>query len=467
MGNQANLVNVHGTGGVATTFVGGQVKTFQNFIATATLSGVLITGGTTGGISNLGALTISNCTITNNTSLFNGGVYNAGTMTMTNSKVTGNTAPQNGGGIYNTNSGSLYMANCLISGNSAVGKGGGIYNAGGLTVINTTVSGNSASGGGAGFYNTGNALLENSILYADTGSELVNTGNLTVNNSDIQTGWTGPGMHNLPANSNPDFDANLQLQTGSPCIDTGYNGYVYGSKDLAGKTRVIGGTVDMGAYENQGAIVLVYAPGPPAVVTAGVTLPTVVVDVEQNGSLTTLQDGTLVILTVDNAQVGSAVVSGGQAKFSNLVFNTTGHYSLIASDGNDGTVTQQFSVISGAPTFSLQFSGLPVGITAQQVLPEFGVELLSGGQIDTGNHSIISLYLDNTNTLLGTAQVGANNAGFALFNNIEFPTSGVHYIQARDTADSITLNSANIQVSAAAVISTLFFGPVPEQPRGE
>src|SRR6266496_4008304 len=42
---------------------------------------------------------------------------------------------------------------------------------------------------------------------------------------------------------------NLRLQSNSPCINTGDNAYVVGSTDLDGHSRIIFGTVDIGAYE--------------------------------------------------------------------------------------------------------------------------------------------------------------------------------------------------------------------------
>ena len=111
-------------------------------------------------------MTISNCTLSNNSTDNSGGaIHNAGTMIIANSILSGNSAVSSGGAIFNRSGSTLTVSNSTLSGNSATttaagtsfGSGGGIYsqNASVLTIVNSTLSGNSATNSGGGGVNNG------------------------------------------------------------------------------------------------------------------------------------------------------------------------------------------------------------------------------------------------------------------------------------------------------------------------
>jgi hypothetical protein len=96
-----------------------------------------------GAIYNAGVLTVNGCTLVNNQANLGGGIFNFGTMTVSGGNVSNNAA-RAGGGIFND--GTATVSGCTLSTNTAVNAGGGIYNAGtaaALTVLDSIFSSNS------------------------------------------------------------------------------------------------------------------------------------------------------------------------------------------------------------------------------------------------------------------------------------------------------------------------------------
>jgi hypothetical protein len=123
-----------------------------------------------GAIYNAGTLTVSASTVSNNsvgimsfeiTVGGNGGaIYNAATLKVSNSILSNNTANGfggteggYGGGIFNASKASAIVTGGSLTGNVAHGDGGGISNDGTMTLTGVTVSGNSTNGRGGGIFN--------------------------------------------------------------------------------------------------------------------------------------------------------------------------------------------------------------------------------------------------------------------------------------------------------------------------
>jgi hypothetical protein len=169
--------------------------------AQVTISGLTITGGSTGvdgggGIANEGTLTVTDSNFSGNTSVggFGGGIGNDGTLTVINSTFSGNLAAA-GGGIGND--GTLTVTDSNFSDNVGTdGIGGGIGSIGTLTVTNSTFSGNYGGFGGGIGNNGGPTTVTNSTFSANftqNGGGIANGGTLTLTNSTLSGNFAKDG----------------------------------------------------------------------------------------------------------------------------------------------------------------------------------------------------------------------------------------------------------------------------------
>jgi CSLREA domain-containing protein len=262
---------------------------------TVNISGVTISGGSLpfpdagggingGGISNSGALTITNSSISGNNAVNSGGIDNNGVVNLTNSVVANNHANNGaGGGIANNGCAfcgrALNINNSTITGNSALRFGGGISSNAPLTINNSTIAHNSAGEDGGGIYAplasvaSSASSLNGSIVAnnsAPAGPDIfgtVNSGdyNLVQNTSGASlTGThnitgTDPMLGPLAYYGGP-TETHILL-TGSPAIDQG-NNFSGATTDQRGVgfPRTVDGAIgnasggdgtDIGAFERQ------------------------------------------------------------------------------------------------------------------------------------------------------------------------------------------------------------------------
>jgi hypothetical protein len=211
----------------------------------AVLAGFTLTNGSAnqgGGVwCESTSAVLSNCVLTGNSAFGGGGAFDC---TLNNCTLTGNSASAGGGACGST------LNNCTLTGNSA---GGWAPNGGGgacdSTLNNCTLTDNSAFDGGGAY----SCTLNDCIVYFNSD---LNGGNYDTN-STLNYCCTTPMPTNGAGNitNAPRFvnyaGGNLRLQSNSPCINSGDNAYVTTTNDLDGNPRIVGGTVDIGAYEYQ------------------------------------------------------------------------------------------------------------------------------------------------------------------------------------------------------------------------
>jgi hypothetical protein len=232
--------------------------------SSAVLSGFTLTNGATRGAAgdpkgeqvgggaycSTASSVISNCVLTGNAAYFWGGGAIYGSL---NKCVIENNTAGSGGGTYLAK---LY--NCVVVGNAASGSGGGATRG---TLNNCTVCSNSAVSYGGGFDGSSDGTLNNCIVYFNSAPTNANYFRGSFNpNGSINYCCTIPYSTNGPGNitNDPAFvnaaAGDFHLQSNSPCLNAGNNGYVTGATDLDGNARIVNGVVDMGAYEYQGNV---------------------------------------------------------------------------------------------------------------------------------------------------------------------------------------------------------------------
>ena len=281
--SSTTMVNLGGltlTNGVTTASGGGIIQ----LCGTLRLTNVRISGNSASSVGGglyqyYGTSTLTNVTISGNTSNSGGGLYQYyGTSTLTNGTISGNTSSY-GGGLYQSH-GTSTLTNVVISGNTASGTqalGGGMFQGAGSTstLTNATIAGNTVSGSSSycgGVFQGGIMTLNNTIVARNTAGSVKDLGaggTLSASNNLIgdgtgQTALINDVGGNLVGTAagpiDPKFASmvgtdptqwNLRLRSDSAAVNSGDNAWVPPNitTDIAGELRIVGATVDMGAYE--------------------------------------------------------------------------------------------------------------------------------------------------------------------------------------------------------------------------
>lgn len=218
--------------------------------------------------------------IGNGGGFFNSGVTKAAPI-LTNVIISGNDAEETGGGFYcesEQNVAAPVLTNVLINGNSAHDGAGMIcysYENIAPVLTSVTIVGNKATDEGGGFACHsvgGNGIsspeIQNSVIWGNKSDKFPNIYNYGATASTVKAHYSfiegepaSVSAGNLDGTLNPTFvsaidadfapttEGDYQLSKTSPLINKGKNDFILLTEDLAGKVRIVDGTVDIGAYE--------------------------------------------------------------------------------------------------------------------------------------------------------------------------------------------------------------------------
>ena len=169
-------------------------------------------------------------------------------------------------GVIVEENGVLVATNCLVARNVAL-WGGGLKIFGKATLYNCTIVDNMANEGGGGVSVQSAAVLNayNTIIVGNTATSggndvhvhsggVANAYNTLSSYSSWKTGANNMSYDVLKPLFTNKATGDYTLVENSQAVDKGNNQYASTSVDLAGKARIVDGTVDVGAYEYQGRV---------------------------------------------------------------------------------------------------------------------------------------------------------------------------------------------------------------------
>ncbi len=239
--------------------------------------------GSGGGVFNSGDLTLTDVTVsTNSSGISGGGIDNAGTLTLNHSTVSNNNAANDGGGVMNEQAASLTITDSTIAFNTGM-SGAGIYDDSfaTLSVASSTISDNTGAGIAKNFDPFTNhtfAVVQDSTIANNLGSAVEAQGSVDFESDTIAgnqggiTFYTTGGIGNtiLADNGGANLvyfnfapNASLPASLGYNLSDDGGDGILTAPSDQTNTNPLLGPLQDNGGPTQTMALL----PGSPALGT--------------------------------------------------------------------------------------------------------------------------------------------------------------------------------------------------------
>jgi hypothetical protein len=250
------------------------------------------------------------------------------------------------------------------------------------------------------------------------------------------------------------------LLAGSPALNAGNNAYATAT-DQRGFARIVGGTIDIGAFEVQPAGQVTHLSiQAPASISAGTPFAITVTALDDSGQPVTGYTG-LVHFSLTGPLTGMAdytftAADMGQHTFSNLVLRRAGAYTVGGADtdnplitgGNTFTITP---LVAAHIAFSVPSSitaGMPFAITVT-------VQDAYGNTV-TDYTGTVHFTLTGQAMAQADYTLTATDMGSHTFTNLVLSQAGDYTLGGMDTADPTISGSSTFTITPAAADHLLF-----------
>ncbi len=376
------------------------------------------------------AVKLTNTTVTGNTAGYSGGgisIYRA-TLEITNSTIHGNSSSAYSGGIHAI-SAPVTILNSTITANYAAALGGGIDGSPTLTITNSVVAENTT-----GASHTASDL--GPYLHVANATNSVFGSAVTIDTAvNVQMSVLNTGLGALQDNGGTVATRNIERNS-SPLIDAGSNAGIPAglAHDANGNLRITGGTVDIGATEFAGALV---------VTTAG--------DVaDANDGLLSLREA----VALANLSAGADIIAFDKSLLGQTIILTAGELALTADVSIDGDVNGDRKAditISGHDASRVfNISGAQTDVDLLSLTLAHG-SAANGGAVYAHNASS----LDIVDTTIRNSQASGDGGGISAVSVAAF-----NLLNSTLTANTAGQQGGALSIaqSAAAITNTTIDG---------
>jgi hypothetical protein len=452
------------------------------------MSDCIIAGNTAsqgGGILNGGPMTIADSTVAGNMADQGGGILNSGQLTITGSTLSGNTTTAvvgQGGGLLNQNT--VTLTDDTIANNTA-SQGGGVFTFGPdtATFVNCTIARNTASGaffssGGGIHEDIGNPIiaLKNTIVAlntSDSGPDIdrgqgavssmghnligIGTGSSGFSNSDLvgtQDNPIDPVLGPLQDNGGPTFT--IALLPGSPALDAGDNTGAP-AYDQRGFPRIVGGTLDIGAFEVQIGPATQLVLSTLSSVTAGAPFAVTVTALDIYGHLASGYTGTVTSASSDPypgalpSDYPFTTGDNGTHTFADVMLFTAGSQTLTVQDTANGALMDSAPIaVIAAPANHFQItapatavSGMLFDVTVTALDPYNNVDTNYAGTVTFTSSDTDPGVLLPPDYPFQSTDNGTHTFSLA----VALITAGDQTLTVNDTADGTITGSTTVTVT--------------------